>query len=100
MGATSANPSTDTPTTPAPAVDTSSSPTSASPSIPTATRSQQIAQGVLAGSVSEVPNISTSNPGTGAHSAEMTKLAAALSGGKGVHGNPLYVTLSERKILK
>jgi ATP-dependent metalloprotease len=78
--------------------DPSSSSASLSPSGSHASQSQQIAQAVLSGST-PTPGVSAALPDVSmGNSAEMTKLATALGVGKGVQGNPLYVTLSERKL--
>ena len=63
-------------------------------------KSQQIAQAVLASS--NVMNASeshhTSNPSAGIPGMDINKLAAALRSGAGVSGNPLHVSISERKL--
>ena len=63
-------------------------------------KSQQIAQAVLASgpfaNVSESPL--SSNPSAGIPGIDINKLAAALRSGAGVSGNPLHVSISERKM--
>ncbi|KAH7930770.1 ATP-dependent metallopeptidase Hfl [Leucogyrophana mollusca] len=59
-------------------------------------RSQEIAHEVLSGRATVTP-ASVSLAGPGASSPDMAKLAAALSGGSGVSGNPIHVTISEPK---
>ena len=57
-----------------------------------------MAQAVLSGKGLDIPvdPISIASK-IGVHDADMAKLAAALNSGAGVSGNPLHVTISERK---
>ena len=57
-----------------------------------------MAQAVLSGKGLDIPldPISIASK-IGGHDADMAKLAAALNSGAGVSGNPLHVTISERK---
>lgn len=68
----------------------SSSNTQASP-VPTS--SQHLAQAVLSGQAPTSTGIAGSRP----LNMDMAKLATALGGGMGIPGNPIVVTISERK---
>lgn len=57
------------------------------PSVPTSTSSQRIAQALLSGNPSSPSSLNT----------DMAKLAAALNNGIGIPGNPIAVTITERK---
>jgi hypothetical protein len=63
-------------------------------------KSQQIAQAVLASSLvtNALDSHSPSNPSAGVPGIDVNKLAAALRSGAGVSGNPLHVSISERRV--
>ncbi|KAG2063818.1 ATP-dependent metallopeptidase Hfl [Suillus decipiens] len=74
----------------------SDAPSTSSPT-PPPSRSQEIASDVLAGRAE--PLLATSRPdgGSASQSSDVANLAAALSKGSGVSGNPIHVTISEPK---
>ena len=80
------------PATPAP--DPSMKPEDARPPPPSSfspTRSESVAQKVLSGGGSFSSSLGNGHP-------KSEQLAAAVAGGAGGSGNPIYVTLAERKV--
>lgn len=72
----------------------SDAPSTSSPS-PPPSRSQEIASDVLAGRAE--PPSPRLDGASALHSSDIANLAAALGKGSGVSGNPIHVTISERK---
>ncbi|KAJ8584286.1 ATP-dependent metallopeptidase Hfl [Rhizopogon salebrosus TDB-379] len=74
----------------------SDAPSTTSPP-PPPSRSQEIASDVLAGRAEPLLASSRLDGSSVSHSPDMANLAAALSKGSGVSGNPIHVTISEPK---
>lgn len=74
----------------------SDAPSTSSPT-PPPSRSQEIASDVLAGRTGPLLATSRLDGASASQSTDMTNLAAALSKGSGVSGNPIHVTISERR---
>ncbi|KAG1831763.1 ATP-dependent metallopeptidase Hfl [Suillus variegatus] len=74
----------------------SDAPSTSSPT-PPPSRSQEIASDVLAGRTGPLLATSRLDGASASQSTDMTNLAAALSKGSGVSGNPIHVTISEPK---
>jgi ATP-dependent metalloprotease len=74
----------------------SDAPSTSSPT-PPPSRSQEIASDVLAGRAEPLLATSRLDGASASQSTDMANLAAALSKGSGVSGNPIHVTISERK---
>lgn len=74
----------------------SDSPSTSSPP-PPPSRSQEIASDVLASHIEQSPASSRPDGAPTFQGSDMANLAAALSKGSGVSGNPIHVTISERK---
>ncbi|KAG1753500.1 ATP-dependent metallopeptidase Hfl [Suillus lakei] len=74
----------------------SDAPSTSSPT-PPPSRSQEIASDVLAGRAEPLLATSRLDGASASQSTDMANLAAALSKGSGVSGNPIHVTISEPK---
>lgn len=74
----------------------SDAPSASSPT-PPPSRSQEIASDVLAGRAGPLLATSRFDGASASQGTDMANLAAALSKGSGVSGNPIHVTISERK---
>ncbi|KAG1756777.1 ATP-dependent metallopeptidase Hfl [Suillus paluster] len=74
----------------------SDAPSTSSPA-PPPSRSQEIASDVLAGRAEPLLATSRLDGAPASQSSDMANLAAALSKGNGVSGNPIHVTISEPK---
>ncbi|KAG1891005.1 P-loop containing nucleoside triphosphate hydrolase protein [Suillus subluteus] len=74
----------------------SDAPSTSSPT-PPPSRSQEIASDVLAGRAEPLLATSRLDGASASQSTDTANLAAALSKGSGVSGNPIHVTISERK---
>ncbi|KAG1772675.1 P-loop containing nucleoside triphosphate hydrolase protein [Suillus occidentalis] len=76
----------------------SDAPSASSPT-PPPSRSQEIASDVLAGRAGPLLATSRLDGASASQGTDMANLAAALSKGSGVSGNPIHVTISERNSL-